>query len=41
MPDNIRFLVNKQEQDLLGIHLNQDLLKIAEFSDVNKKGSNK
>jgi putative ABC transport system substrate-binding protein len=41
MPDNIRFLVNKQEQDLLGIHFNQDLLKIAEFSDVNKKGSNK
>lgn len=39
MPDNIRFLVNKQEQDVLGIQLNQDLLKIAEFSGTNKKGS--
>jgi putative tryptophan/tyrosine transport system substrate-binding protein len=41
MPDNIRFLVNKQEQDFLSVKLNEDLLRIAEYDSVNKKGSSK
>lgn len=41
MPDNIRFLINKQEQNLLGIPLNQDLLKIAEFRGADRRGLEK